>query len=150
MTATLVLPLEDVVGQRAERDGPLAERSEPLLGPLDQELRLAARGLEAVHRGIGRLLLALVAARRLAELLETPFDVEDVVDDLEREPELTSRLADRPDRPRVTAAEERAHAQGGADERRRLVPVDVLEGLGADRLALRLDVHHLAADHPES
>src|SRR5256885_15551182 len=106
MTATLVLPLEDVVGQRAERAGGLAEDHEPLLGPLDQELRLTARGLEAVHRRVGRLPLALVAAGGLAELGEAPLHVEDVVDDLEREPEVAPRLADRLDRPRVAAAEE--------------------------------------------
>src|ERR671924_169406 len=93
MVDTLALPLDDVVGQGAERRRPCAERREPLLRALDVHLRLAPRRLEAVDRGVGRLLLSLVAARRLAELLEAPLDVEDIIHDLEGEPELAARLA---------------------------------------------------------
>src|SRR5437867_9368037 len=60
MVDTLVLPLDDVVGQRAERRRARAEHAEPALRLFDQPPRLAARGLEAVQHRIGRLLLALV------------------------------------------------------------------------------------------
>src|SRR6184192_2663171 len=127
MVDTLALPLDDVVGQGAERRRPRAESREPLLRSLGVHRGLAPRGLEPVDRGIGRLLLPLVAARGLAELLEAPFDVEDIIHDLEGEPELAARLAGHRHGLRVAAREERAHAERGADEGRSLVAVDVLE-----------------------
>src|SRR5262245_32802269 len=48
-------------------------------------LRPAARGLEAVYGGIGRLLLRLVLACRLAQFLRRRGDVENVVHDLKRQ-----------------------------------------------------------------
>src|SRR5919198_1325984 len=92
------------------------------------------------------LALPLVTPGGLAELLEAAFDVEDIIHDLEGEAEIVPRLADRGDRRRVAAAETRADAKRGTDEGGRLVAVDVLERFGRDRLALRLDVHDLAAD----
>ena len=42
----------------------------------------------------------------------------------------------------------RAPAHAGAEERARLRAVQALERLGGGRPALRLEVHHLAADEP--
>src|SRR5439155_6280770 len=80
-------PLVDEVGQRGDgpRGGP--QRHQRDLGVLDELSSAPARGLEAVQGGIGRLLLALIAARGLAELFEAALDVEDIIHDLEREPE---------------------------------------------------------------
>src|SRR5947208_2957802 len=111
MADTLVLPLEHVVREGAERRRPRAEQREPLLRSLDQHPRLATRGLEAVDGRVGRLLLPRVAARGLAELLEAPFDVEDIIHDLEGEPEIAARLAGHRHGLRVSAREERAHAE---------------------------------------
>src|SRR5439155_4017864 len=147
MVDTLALPLHDVVGQRAQRRRAPAEHREPALRLFDQPPRLTARRLDAVQRRVGRLLLALVAAGGLAQYLQATLDVEDVVHDLEREAQALARVADRRDRRAVAAGQPHAGAQRAADERRRLVDVDVLERLGRDRLALRLDIHHLAADH---
>src|SRR3989442_4368065 len=83
MPDTLVLPPDPVVGAGAGRRRPPPERSEPLLRALDQHPRLASRVLEAVDGRVGRLLLPLVAAGGLAELLEAPFDVEDIIHDVE-------------------------------------------------------------------
>ena len=44
--------------------------------------------LDAEQRGVGRLRPGRVLAGRLSELLGAAFDVEDVVDDLERQPDL--------------------------------------------------------------
>jgi len=106
-----------------------------------------ARSLEAVHGGIGRLLLALIAAGGLAELFEAALDVEDIIHDLEGEPERLAGARDGLERVRLRPGQHGAHAQRGTDERGRLARVDVVECLGADRLALGLDVHHLPADH---
>src|SRR3989442_1227922 len=116
MPDTLVLPPDPVVGAGAGRRRPPPERSEPLLRALDQHPRLASRVLEAVDGRVGRLLLPLVAAGGLAELLEAPFDVEDIIHDLEGEPEIAPRLADRGHGRRVASGETRAHAERGADE----------------------------------
>src|SRR5437667_6658329 len=90
MADTLALPLHHVVGEGEERRRPLSEHAEPLLGSVDQHLRLAPRGFAAVDSRIGRLLLALVAPGGLAQLLEAPFDVEDIIHDLEGEPEIAA------------------------------------------------------------
>src|SRR5207244_8005667 len=134
MADTLALPLHHVVGKGEERRRPLPEHAEPLLGSVDQHLRLPPRGLAAVDSRIGRLLLALVAPGGLAQLLEAPFDVEDIIHDLEGEPEIATRLGDRRHGLRVAAREPRAHAERGAHEGGGLVTVDVLERLGRDRL----------------
>src|SRR5947208_969539 len=138
MADTLVLPLEHVVREGAERRRPRAEQREPLLRSLDQHPRLATRGLEAVDGRVGRLLLPLVAAGGLAELLEAPFDVEDIIHDLEGEPEIAPRLADRGHGRRVATGEAGAHAERGADEGGGLVAVDVLVGRGRLRAATAL------------
>src|SRR5438093_8942942 len=116
MADTLALPLHHIVGEGEERRRPLHEHAEPLLGSVDQHLRLPPRGLAAVDSRIGRLLLALVAPGGLAQLLEAPFDVEDIIPDLEGEPEIATRLGDRRHGLRVAAREPRAHAERGADE----------------------------------
>src|SRR5256712_12988091 len=116
MADTLALPLHHVVGGGEGRRLPLPARARPRLASVDQHLRLAPRGLAAVDSRIGRLLLALVAPRGLAQLLEAPFDVEDIIHDLEGEPEIAARLGDRRHGLRVAAREARAHAERGADE----------------------------------
>src|SRR3989442_4378168 len=136
MADTLALPLHHVVGEGEERRRPLPEHAEPLLGSVDQHLRLAPRGLAAVDSRIGRLLLALVAPSGLAQLLEAPFDVEDIIHDLEGEPEIAARLGDRRHGLRVAAREARAHAERGADEGGGLVAGGVLQGLGPGWLVL--------------
>ena len=50
-----------------------------------------------MQRRVRRLLLALVAAGRLAELREAALDVENIIHDLKREPERLAGLADRLD-----------------------------------------------------
>src|SRR5438552_11511186 len=114
MADTLALPLHHVVGEGEERRRPLPEHAEPLLGSVDQHLRLAPRGLAAVDSRIGRLLLALVAPGGLAQLLEAPFDVEQIIPDLEGEPGIAARPGDRSPGLRVTAPEARAQAVRGA------------------------------------
>ena len=94
--------------------------------------------------GIGRLLLDLILARGLAQLLRAGDHVEDVVDDLERQAEVGPGHAERADLLRRRAAEHRADAERGADQGARLVDVDVVDGVGADLPALRLEVGHLA------
>src|SRR2546428_1381345 len=132
MADTLALPLHHVVGGGEGRRRPRPEHAEPLLGSVDQHLRLAPRGLAAVDSRIGRLLLALVAPGGLAQLLEAPFDVEDIIHDLEGEPEIAARLGDRRHGLRVAAREARAHAERGADEGGGLVAGGGIQRLGPE------------------
>src|SRR5688500_20101836 len=55
-------------------------------------------------------------------------------------------FADGGQRVRAGPGQQRPHTQGGADERRRLVEMDVLERLRGDGLALRFDVDDLTSD----
>src|SRR5213593_4555009 len=131
-------PLVDEVGQRGDRPGGGAQRRQRDLGVLDERASVPARSLEAVHGGIGRLLLALIAAGGLAELFEAALDVEDIIHDLEREAERLAGARDRLERVGLRSGQHGAHAEGRADERSGLVRVDVIERLGAHRLALGL------------
>src|SRR5262249_62395888 len=110
---------------------------------LDQLAGPLLRGRQAVQRRIGGLLLALVAAGRFPELREAAFDVEDIIDDLERESEGLPGPADRLDVLDARAGQRPAPAERRPDERGRLVQVYVVEHRGRDGLALRLDVDHL-------
>src|SRR3989442_566939 len=140
-------PFVDEVGQRGDGPGGGPQRHQRDFGVLDELPSAPARGLEAVQGGIGRLLLALIAAGGLAELFEAALDVEDIIHDLERDPERLAGACDGLESVGLRTGQHGAHAQRRPDERGRLARVDVIERLGADRLALGLDVHDLPADH---
>ena len=84
----------DAVRQPCASSAPCA-RAEALGGQL-------ARPVEAEERRVGRLGAGRVLAGGLAELLRAALDVEDVVDDLKREPDFGG-AAGRPRRSRVVA-----------------------------------------------
>src|SRR5262249_52699194 len=63
------LSLDDEGSQGVQGQRALAEGREGGVGVGDERLRATARGFDAVHGGIGRLLLRLVLARRLPQLL---------------------------------------------------------------------------------
>src|SRR5262249_39419701 len=87
------LCLDDEGSRGAQGQRALAEGREGGMGVGHEGLRPPARGLDAVHGGIGRLLLRLVLARRLAQLLRRRRDVEDVVHDLEGQTEAVAHDA---------------------------------------------------------
>src|SRR6266850_1426722 len=120
------LPFEDEAPEGANGLGARPQHAELLLRVADQERGAGPGGLDAVNRGIGRLLLDLVLARGLAELLGARDHVEDVVHDLEGESQIGARHAQRLHLSGVGPAEHRADAEGRADERARLVRVDVV------------------------
>src|SRR2546428_3165092 len=79
-------PLVDEVGQRGDRPGGGAQRRQRDLGVLDERASVPARSLEAVHGGIGRLLLALIAAGGLAEAFQAAPHVRGILPRLEGRP----------------------------------------------------------------
>src|SRR5215470_4981480 len=84
------LSLDDEGTEGAQRQRARAEGLEGRVRVGHESLRAPARGLEAVHGGIRRLLLRLVLPRRLPQLLRRRGNVKDVVHDLKRQ---TQRIA---------------------------------------------------------
>src|SRR6186713_3400129 len=132
----LGLSLEDEPRESAQRLGRRAEGRESVEGLADQPAGLGLRGLDAVNGGIGGLLLRLVLPRRLAELLRRAGDVENVVHDLEGEAEIAARDGEGSELLVPGATQARADADRRADERGRLVEVDVFEHVGTDAPSL--------------
>ena len=59
-------------------------------------VRHRARAIEAEQRGIGRLVPGDVLAGGLPKCFRAALDVEDIVDDLERETDLACPMTERP------------------------------------------------------
>ena len=96
---------------------------------------------------IGGLLLRLILAGGLAELGAGGGDVEHVVHDLKGEPQRLTRHRQRAEGLAAGAGQPGPHRDGRADQRRRLVQVDVVQHVGADPLPLRLQIGHLPRHH---
>src|SRR5919202_4910104 len=110
--------------------------------------RHRARPLQPVPADVGGLAVALVAAPRLAQGVLRPRHVEDVVDDLEEEPELGREGTEVSEcSPRGLPSTEKQYAfHGRADESARLELVRPAEARGARGYEVA-DVDVLAADH---
>jgi hypothetical protein len=145
--------VDEVLGERFEWRGGIAEgfqRSEGVgdeLGSIVLGLRNAEDG------GPGRFDGRSVLAGGLAELLGGLRDVEDVVDDLEREAGFFAEGAQACDGVEVcvrggrTQPEQPAADDAGVDERTGLGAVDALYELGCGGDAFGFDINDLAADH---
>src|SRR2546428_12360737 len=83
-------PFEHEVGERADRLGRRAERLQQTLRLVDEPTSLALGGVESEQRRVRHLLLSHVAPGGLAQLREAAFHVEDIIHDLEGEPERRS------------------------------------------------------------
>src|SRR5262245_5024695 len=93
------------IGSIASIDDPFANRQKPVIVDArfaERTLRAvetirghAARRVEAVQRRVGRLSRRGIFARRLPEVGCNALDVENVVHDLERQPEFGSGAVDR-------------------------------------------------------
>mmetsp|Transcript_15015 Transcript_15015/g.32258 ORF Transcript_15015/g.32258 Transcript_15015/m.32258 type:complete len:419 (-) Transcript_15015:61-1317(-) len=144
----LILAGADVVGEGDEGGRSLrVVHGQLRLGVLDQLEADALGLLEAEEGGVGGLADGVVFARRLAELLASLRAVQDVVDHLERQPDVL-RVPRQPLHVLLRrAAEKGAGDDGGVEEGRGLVGVDVLQRLEGGLLvgALHLDVHDLPA-----
>ena len=90
--------------------------------------------------------MALVGALRLAELLVGAGHVEDVVDDLEQDPELLGEAAVRTHARLVDAGEGERDQDAGPDQAARLQPVELAQPVGVQLLAGG-HVAVLASDH---
>src|SRR5437763_6839333 len=90
----LVIPLHDESRQDAQVLGGRAEWVERRQGGIELLVRLHARAFEAKQGGVGVLASVGVFASLLAELFGGRGEVEQVVDDLERQPQVPAECAD--------------------------------------------------------
>ena len=76
-------------------------------------------------------------------------DVEDIVDDLERQADVVAEIGERFQMPRVTVGAHAAEPGGTTEQGRGFAFVNVFELAGCDRLALTLEVGDLTGDQFE-
>src|SRR5208337_3481603 len=136
--SALLLPLHQEPRYLAQGCGALAELVERGVGLSNQLIGLLQRRLDAEERGIRRFVVSGVFARGLTQLLRGLGDVEHVIHDLKREPDVLSEAAQVRD---LRLAGVRVHATGhhaGSEQRARLGAMDVLQRLrvGMDMLGL--------------
>src|SRR2546422_269309 len=89
------VPLQQIHGQRFERDGLAAENFKRVKSAAGELLRNLFRFLQPDNGGVGRFPGGGVLARSLAEPLAGLRDIEDVVDDLKRQADVVTELAQR-------------------------------------------------------
>ena len=104
---------------------------------------------EAEQAGVGPLPQAVILVHPLAQLRLVPLDVEQVVDDLERQAHGMTIRIEGPEGDFIGPRDDPAHLQGGPQQGPGLPPVDRLEfvEVGVEP-PLGLEVGHLPADHP--
>mmetsp|Transcript_3640 Transcript_3640/g.7717 ORF Transcript_3640/g.7717 Transcript_3640/m.7717 type:complete len:216 (-) Transcript_3640:624-1271(-) len=142
-----VFPVDDVICEAVERSRCVAKLGDGRLGLVDQLLRNLSRPIEAEQLGVGRLIRVEILTCSLAELLCARREIQDVVGNLEGEPDLQRvliallHLLVGGTRKDGTARDRRLEQRG------RLVRVDPHERVIRDlnTFTLALQVHHLAA-----
>mmetsp|Transcript_9077 Transcript_9077/g.15596 ORF Transcript_9077/g.15596 Transcript_9077/m.15596 type:complete len:223 (+) Transcript_9077:666-1334(+) len=150
----LVLAGTDVVREREEGGSLLGVIDGQLrLGVVDQLLGDAAALVQAQQGGVRGLAHRLVLACGLAQLLGRECAVQNVINHLEGEADVLRVPGQARDVLLVGTAQEGAAHDGGVEQRRSLVRVDVLQSLqtswrAAAVDALHLDIHDLPPHQP--
>ena len=108
---------------------------------------LGPRPLDAEDGNEGRLAGVGVLADFLAEVALGSQRIQEIVGDLERQAEIVGEGFERVARRVAGLAEDGARLAGEGDELARLQSLEARDGADVDRLILRLQIHHLAADH---
>src|SRR5262245_18758242 len=93
----LAIPNQEVLGQGLESLGSAFEKAESGKGCIGQVLRQLAGFFQTNNRRIRGFLRRRVLAGGLSQLLAGLGDIQDVVDDLEREPDIVSEVGQRPE-----------------------------------------------------
>ena len=141
-----LLPTKRASARSASASAPnVASAAERLLHQLGGAL---ARGLEAEDRREGGLAPGAVAAGALAGRRRVPLDVQEVVDDLEAEPDAPRVLGEGLEARRRRAGGDGAAAHAREDQGAGLARVDELQLRQRQLAPLRLEVRHLPADEP--
>src|SRR5688572_30470723 len=125
----------------------LAERPQRLDGALLRLCRSLPRAFDAESGGVRRLVVAGIAAGVLAERGGILLDFEQVVADLEYEPDVAREQIEARALVCAQAAELARHHDRGTDQRAGLPAVNALELALVDAAAFGGHVERLAADH---
>ncbi len=141
-------PVHDPIGQQCEprRIGQAAS-GERGLGHVAQVAGMAARGTQAEHRDVGRLVVVEILAGRLAQGFGRLGDVENVVHDLERQAERIAVVGERRPLRRAHAAAGGAHQHARLEQRARLAVMHVAQRVFIERQADARQIDGLAAGH---
>jgi hypothetical protein len=123
------------------------ERLQRVEGLLHRLLGVGARRVYAEQRGVGRFAVGAVGACGLAHLLGGRSVVQDVVGDLERQPQRAAVGVQRVLRRLVRAHQQRAREHARPYQCARLVRVDKAQLLRRHCLPLAQDVFYLPAAH---
>src|ERR1700741_1131964 len=111
-----------------------------------EAMRHLPGAVDSVERSVGRLLTRGVLAGGLAQFLAGGGFVKQIVCDLKSQAGLLSVFGYRAQFILVRAADDRADADGAADQGAGLGAMNLFELRAGDRLAFELNVQHLAAD----
>ena len=139
--------VNEKLGERLEVVGGVAEGLEGGEGVGDEVPGVCEGAVDTKDGGPGGLGGGSVLAGGFAELGGLGGDVEDVVDDLEGKAGALAEAAEAGDGGVGGAGDVATGDDGDSDEGAGLGAMDLLDELCGGRLALRLDVDDLAADH---
>src|SRR2546422_4214772 len=118
-------PVDEIVRHSHELGRSYPRLPQPVYGPRGEPLRLRPRVADAEHADERRLREGRVLAGRLPELDGACRGVEDVVADLEGEPQVGAVAAQRGARGRYRPSGESPDHAGGGDQRAGLAAVDL-------------------------
>src|SRR5512140_556147 len=121
------VPPGDVLGERRQEPARRLNARRRRVGLVEGAVALAERPLEAEHRRVRELVLGRVLAGGLAESCGILRDVEEIVGDLEEEPDRVAVARDAREGRLVGARVQRAELHGQPDETPRLERVDLLQ-----------------------
>src|SRR5512146_1213995 len=146
-----IAPGQQPVRDAAKRIGAAAERREGFHGPRVQKAYLLLRGADAEDGGVSGLATLAVGACRLAESRGVREHIEQVVLDLEREPDRGRKTSERLLEPRLERRHaRRAHHDTGPDQRPGLQGVHLLDLIDGELAAFGLEIDRLTASHAET
>src|SRR5262245_27139804 len=137
------IPRADELGELRETPSPAAERGERRDRGVDELVHEVARAVDPREAHEGRLVA--VEAGVLTGDLRSADRVEQIVRDLEREPQVLRVRADRLEAGLARASHQGPDLRRSDEEAPRLVTVDELEGLERELLPGRGKVHELPA-----
>jgi hypothetical protein len=146
MKMSLFIPLEKICRQCFKRCGAIAENFQGSERAIGEALRDLPGFFEANDRGISRFLRGSVFAGGFAELLAGLRDIQNVVNDLEREADVVAEFGKRLKLRRSAIRAHAAQSRRAAEQRRGLAFVDVFELVGGNFFAFAFEVGDLSRD----
>src|SRR5271157_3097430 len=142
------LALHDEGCNVPQRVGAIPETGNCAMRSCFELARQIERALDSQYRGIGRLAALDVLLRAFAHLLGRALNIQQIIDDLERQPKRACVCVERFDLRLARAAQARTAADRRQEQRPGFLAVQLFELLDCLRLALAKQIDHLPRDHP--